>query len=152
MGRLWMPLAALVGVAALVTGLLAWTRTGPFTPDPNALTFAPVGARTLGVGGDPNVLMIMFPWHEDGLCSGQFSVSARESEASVVVSQVTGIEWPGDALCAGLGTDGQVGGVELTLAAPLGQRMVTRAVDGAHVPVMDHCQQQGVPAWCPRPR
>jgi hypothetical protein len=98
------------------------------------------------------VVVIMFPWHADGFCSGQFSVSAQESEASVVVSQVSGVEWPAGELCAGLGTDGRIAGVELTLAAPLGQRVVTRAVDGALVPVLDRCEKQGVPASCPRPR
>lgn len=150
--RVWKAGAVLVGVGALVVGLLAWMGRGPFSNEPRQLTFSPIEARTLGEGGDLQVIVIVFPWPEDGFCSGQFSVSAQESETSVVVGQVKGSEWRPGELCAGLGSDGRVAAVDLTLRAPLGQRVVFRAVDGATLPVKDHCEQQEVPAWCSRPQ
>ena len=126
---------------------------GPFRAPLKEYSLTPTEVRTLGEGGDPLVVSVTFPCREDGVCSGQFTVSAVESASSVVVvGEVKGSEWPAGELCADLGTLDGVSGAELTLRSPLGDRTVTRAQDGAVLPVLDPCERQGVPSMCTRLR
>ncbi len=150
MRRVVVASAGVAVVASVVVGVLAWLGAGPFRAPLKEYSFSPTEVRTLGEGGDPLVISVMFPWGEDGVCSGQFTVTAVESASSVVVSQVKGSEWPAGELCADLGTPDGVSSAELTLRSPLGDRTVTRAQDGAVLPVLDPCERQGVPSMCPR--
>jgi hypothetical protein len=142
--------SGVIGVIALVVGVLALTGRGPFAAEPEELTLRPLQVRTLGEGGDPLVVSVMFQWPEEGFCSGQFTVTARESKSTVSLSEVKGFRMPPDTPCAGLGTLDGLASAVLTLEAPLGDRAVTRAVDGRSVPVVDPCERDGMPAWCPR--
>ena len=148
--RMIVVVSAVAGAAVLVLALLAWSGNGPFAAEPRELTFMPLEVHTLGEAGDPLLVEVIFPWTNNEFCSGQFTVSARESGSEILVSQVKGFEVPPDVPCAGLGSDGRVAGAYLTLSAPLGDRVVTRAVDGAALPVLDPCEKGGVPAWCPK--
>jgi hypothetical protein len=86
--------AAVAGATLLVVGVLAWTGIGPFRVVPKEYSLLPTEVHTLGEHGDPLVVYVIFPWEEDGVCSGQFTVSAIESASSEVVSQVKGSDWP----------------------------------------------------------
>lgn len=152
MRRMGVAVLVVGGAAVLVLVLLAWWGKGPFAEEPKELTFTPLEVHTLGEGGDPLVVGVIFPWSHDGYCSGQFTVSASESATGIVVGQVKGFEWSPDTPCPGLGSDGRVASAPLTLQAPLGNRRVTRAVDGAELPVLDPCERQGVPGMCERSR
>jgi hypothetical protein len=128
---------ALIGLVVLLGALVAGTMiSGIWRPwIPRELT--PTSVALLGTGGDPNVVMIVFPWTEHGFCPGQFKVTAVETTTRVTVSQVSNKE-PAIRLvasCAGVGSDGVSARVELKLAGPLGDREVVRAVDGQQLPV-----------------
>ncbi len=89
----------------------------------------------LGPAGDPLTVMITFPWAADGFCSGQFTVSAGETDQEVRVSDVTSREVRRGS-CAGLGTNDGTAGVGLTLDRPMGDRRVVRASDGTPLEVV----------------
>lgn len=139
-----------VGLTGLVGVLLGRAGVGPLRDEPARVSLAPVGVQLLGEGGDPAVVMVVFPWGRDGICVGQVAVTASETASTVSVDQVTGFAEPPGRDCAGVGTDGRSAAVELRLASPLGDRAVTRRVDGAAVPVTQPCERDGVAAWCPR--
>lgn len=128
---------ALIGLVVLLGALVAGTMvSGIWRPwIPRELT--PTSVALLGEGGDPNVVMVVFPWAERDFCPGQFKVTAAETPTLVTVSQVSNRE-PSIRLvggCAGVGSDGVSASVELRLAGPLGDREVVRAVDGQQLPV-----------------
>ncbi|MER7073496.1 hypothetical protein [Terrabacter sp. NPDC000476] len=139
-----------VGLTGLVGVLLGRAGVGPLRDEPARVSLAPVGVQLLGEGGDPLVVMVVFPWTQDGICVGQVAVAASETASAVSVEQVTGFAEPQGRACAGVGTDGRTASVELRLASPLGERAVTRRVDGAAVPVTRPCERDGVASWCPR--
>ncbi len=143
--------SGVVVAAGFVVGLMVWMGRGPFAPTPPEPTITATEVWTLGEGGDPWVVAVVFPWDwiEEDYCLG-FDVSAVESGTSVVVGQVTRHEWLGDAPCIGGAPREGLGSAHLELRAPLGDRLVTGAVDGATLPVLDPCERDGVPAMCPR--
>jgi hypothetical protein len=146
-------LSAVMVVAALVVGLMTWMGRGPFAQTTREVAITPTEVWTLGEGGDPWVVVVAFPWdwREEDYCLG-FDVSAVESATSVMVGQVKPHEWPGDAPCIGGAPPEGVGSSYLELKAPLGDRVVTRSVDGEALPVLDPCDRDGMPAMCPRTR
>ncbi|MEV4516022.1 hypothetical protein AB0K00_44570 [Dactylosporangium sp. NPDC049525] len=96
----------------------------------------PVAIRFLGEGGDPLVIMVGIEWHADGWCSGQFTVTAAETATEVRVFDVVSRTPRRGGDCAGLGSDGRMAWVNLTMSAPLGARTAVRAADGYVLPVM----------------
>jgi hypothetical protein len=120
-------------VLCLLVGLLPcwWLFVHPTTET----HIEPVGVSLID-GGDPRVLNVAVPWTEDGWCSGQFTVSATESQSEVRISPVASHLNRGGP-CAGLGTVNQRAWATLTLAAPLGDRAVVRASDGTRLPLVD---------------
>jgi hypothetical protein len=89
--------------------------------------------------GDPRVLSIGFAWTGDssdpgGYCPEQFSVTATETSSSVRVSDVARVV-SGAGACAGVGIVNGTGWATLRLKAPLGNREVIRASDGAVLPL-----------------
>lgn len=139
-----------IGLLGLVGVLLGRAGVGPLRDEPAVVSLAPVGVQLPGEGADPAVVTVVFPWSRDGICVGQVAVTASETTSAVSVEQVTGFAEPQGRDCAGIGTDGRTAAVELRLASPLGDRAVTRRVDGASVPVTQPCERDGVAAWCPR--
>jgi hypothetical protein len=138
--RTWRVLVGAAVIIAIAAGGLAVAGhygTGPLATrlGVSVTEATPQAAARLGEGGDPLVIAILFPWPGDGYCSGQFSVSATETEEEVRVSDVISREYRGGS-CAGLGTVGGMAGADLTLAAPLGQRKVVRASDGVTLTVI----------------
>ena len=93
-------------------------------------TLTPYAIQVPGQGVDPRVLVVLVPWTEEGWCSGQFSVTATETATEVRVGQVRS-EVRRNGMCAGLGTILDRAPVELQLRAPLADRRVVRASDGA---------------------
>jgi hypothetical protein len=73
-------------------------------------------------------------WTNAGYCEGQFTVKATETASQVRVDDVISREHSNSS-CAGFGTDDETVWVDLTLAAPLGDRELVRASDGARLPV-----------------
>jgi hypothetical protein len=125
--------AVLVTAAALVAVLLAADVLRPnldrdLTPSAVALP---------GEGADPLALYVVFPWPEEGFCSGQFQVTAEETATRVTISQVRNrdplFSW--SRSCAGIGTVGGTAAVDVILEQPLGERAVHRAVDGIRLDV-----------------
>jgi len=130
--------AGVLGVGLLVAGVLAfagYNGAGPLSSKLGVAVseVAPVGFAELGPSGDPLVINVLIPWPEDGYCSGQFTVSAIQSDQEVRVSQVTSRVFRGGG-CAGLGTWKGTAVAQLTLESPLGQRKVVRASDGTPLP------------------
>ncbi len=128
---------ALIGLFVLLGVLVAGTMVSgvwrPWIPRQISPTSVALPAK----GGDPNVVLVGFPWAEKRVCPGQFRVTADETATKVTVSQVSNTE-PSIRLmgaCVGVASDGVSARVELRLAAPLGDRQVVRAVDGQKLPV-----------------
>ena len=94
----------------------------------------PTGVTVQSAPTDPLTVYVTFPWPHQGICSGQFRVSATESGSEVRVSDVTSVEYR-SGTCAGLGTNGVTAIVPLGLRAPVGDRGVVRASDGQPLPV-----------------
>jgi hypothetical protein len=124
--------ALVVGTVAAVVFLgvqqLARSRVTEVSLQPQAV-------RLLGEGGDPLVVMVGVTWREDGYCSGQFHVKATETTTEVRVGTVVSRLYSNRA-CAGLGTVNNMAWAELTLASPLGMRVVVRNSDGVVLPVL----------------
>ncbi len=131
-----LPVAAVLAVAGALA-LAGHEGIGPLAPRLGVVVTQVVPEAVLGPGsaGDPLTVTILFPWPEDGFCSGQFTVSATETDAQVRVSDVTSREYRRGS-CAGLGTKDGTAGVELTLDRPWGGRAVVRAGDGAPLAVV----------------
>ena len=104
--------------------------------DPPETRHRPVAIRLLGQGGDPLVIMVGIEWHSDGWCSGQLTVTAAETSTEVRVFDVVDSTPPRGGECAGLGSDGRMAWVDLTMSAPLGARTAVRAADGYVLPIM----------------
>jgi hypothetical protein len=133
--------ATLVGLTVLVAGGIAgagYTGRGPLgsTLGIEVTTVAGRSVLTLGPGGDPDVVMVVFPWAPQEYCSGQFTVTATETDQEVAVGQVTS-RLGRSGSCAGLGTADGSARAELRLTRPLGSRRVVRASDGVELPVVD---------------
>ena len=138
--RTWRVLAGVAVIIAIAVGGLAVAGHDGRGPLASRLgvtvTYVtPQGFAPLGEGGDPQVIVILFRWPGDGFCWGQFSVSAIETAEEVRVRDVISREYRGGS-CAGIGTADGMAGADLTLAAPLGQRKVVRASDGATLTVI----------------
>jgi hypothetical protein len=101
---------------------------------PTDVSIQPRFVSPIGDGGNPLVVLVGFTWTEKGYCSGQFHVKANESPAEVTVGDVISRTYSRGA-CAGLGTDGKLAWAEMTLASPIGRRIVVRSSDGAALPV-----------------
>lgn len=131
--RRWM---AALSAIALVLGLLAATPVlrQLLFGGPADVSIQPRFASPLGESGDPLVVMIGFPWAEDGYCSGQFQVKATETPMEVRVGTVISRTYS-RVPCAGIGTYAGQAWAELTLRSPLGARTVIRASDGVVLPV-----------------
>ncbi len=117
-----------IGAALLLTGILKPNLHRDLTP---------TSVAELGEGGDPLTLVVLFPWPEEGFCSGQFRVTAQETSSTVTISQVHDTD-PLFSLhrdCGGIGVRDGLASAEVTLQAPLGDRPVGRAVDGARLDV-----------------
>ncbi len=93
------------------------------------MSITPAFVATLGPGGDSRSVVIGFPWSEQGFCVGQFAVSAHETPTQVIVNQIEARGVSEDEICAGVGTNKGMAGEYLELTEPLGNRIVTRAVD-----------------------
>lgn len=130
---------ALAGLAVLGVLLAALLLiTGVWRPF-SVRTLTPEGVARLGAGGDPAVVMVYFGWGESGYCPEQFTVTADETASRVVVGQVVNTEPQFSIIrsCAGVGTLNGMAGVPLRLAAPVGDREVRRALDGATLAVQN---------------
>ena len=90
---------------------------------------APEAVMGLGPAGDPLTVTILFPWPDEGFCSGQFTVSATETDQEVRVGDVTSREYRRGS-CAGMGAKDGMAGVGLTLDRPVRDRLVVRVSDG----------------------
>lgn len=77
---------------------------------------------------------MLFPWPGGGYCSGQFTVTATETDQQVRVSEVTRREARASDDCAGLGNVGAMASTDLELTNPLVDREVVRASDGTRLP------------------
>jgi hypothetical protein len=113
-------------LAAIMLATVALNRLGTTRIEPQDYAL-------LGEGGDPLVVMVGFPWAEDGFCSGQFTIEVTETATEIRVGAVVSRNVHIGA-CAGIGTlDGRAA-VGAFLSAPLGDRRVIRASDGAELP------------------
>lgn len=131
--RRWLlGIAAVLILVALVLFGLGRLGRGPMS-QVETTSIEPQRYRLLGEGGDPNVVVLIFPWGEEGFCSGQFRADVTETATEIRVGPVIGRTVHLGA-CAGLGTDNGMAGVEVFLSAPLGNRRVIRAGDGAELP------------------
>jgi len=131
--------APVLAAGLVVTGALAfagYNGAGPLASklEVSVSEVTPVAFAEPRPGGDPLVISVLIPWSEDGYCSGQFTVSAIQTDQEVRVSPVTSRVLRGVAGCAGLGTVKGMATAELTLEYPLGQRRVIRASDGTPLP------------------
>ena len=149
MRRILVWVCAAVGIALVSLVILTVSGHGPFAHKPEVYSLLPTEVQELGEGGDPLVVYVRFPWHRAGYCSGQFTVTAQESESAVVLGQVVGSEWTNEN-CPGIGSDDGFASAELRLRAPLGDRSVTRSADGAEVPVLIPCDDARRAWMCPR--
>ena len=127
---------ALVVVAGVVLLGAGYRGAGPLASwlGVRITHVVPTGVVVQSAPADPLTVHVVLPWPHQGICSGQFRVSATESAGEVRVSDVTSVEYRGGS-CAGLGTDGVTASALLSLRAPLGDRAVVRASDGQALPV-----------------
>ena len=130
-------LGAAVLAAAGVLAFAGYEGIGPLVPRLGVIVtqVAPEAVMGLGPAGDPLTVMISFGWPGDGFCSGQFTVSATETDQEVRVSDVTSREYRRGS-CAGIGTKDGMAAVGLTLDRPVGDRRVVRARDGMPLAVV----------------
>jgi hypothetical protein len=135
--RLWLKIVvacvrSLAGISACYALLSDHATVVELRPD--HVTVTELQPERVQVGGHGDlVIHIGVHWPKDGCCSGQFTVTATETATQVRVDNVISREY-GNIPCAGLGTVNQTVWVGLTLAAPLGDREVVRASDGARLP------------------
>jgi hypothetical protein len=124
--------ATVLGAAVLAALLLTGILTPNFHRD-----LTPASVAVLGEGGDPLALAVLFPWAEEGYCSGQFRVTAQETPSRVTISQVRNEDplFSLERTCAGIGVSGGLASTEVILQSPLANRAVYRAVDGARLAV-----------------
>jgi hypothetical protein len=134
-----MSMSATVVAAVVLAGLaiLGYYGWGPLGSRLGVTTsqVQPEAVQSLGQGGDPLVVAVLFPWPGGGYCSGQFTVTATETSRQVQVGEVTSREVRGSS-CAGLGTVDGMAAADLALTAPLADREVVRDSDGARLPVL----------------
>lgn len=149
MRRILVGVSAAAGILLVSLVILTMSGHGPFAHKAEVYSLLPTDVQELGEGGDPLVVYVRFPWHRDGYCSGQFTVTAQESESAVVLGQVVGSEWTNEN-CPGIGSDDGFAAAELRLRTPLEVRSVTRSVDGAEVPVLMPCDDATRAGMCPR--
>lgn len=123
--------AALALSVLSVLVVLGWQTRGPLAErlGYERAELTPEFVSPITSSGDTRVVMVVFPWAEEGSCSGQFTASATEDATRVVVSQVVS-RMARNGICAGLGTSQGHAAAEVTLQAPLGNRTVVREVDG----------------------
>lgn len=114
---------------ALVIGYHVYQESGPETP------LEPQSVMLLPAGNDPRQVQVSVKWLKDGWCVGQFRAQATETTTQVRLGPVIDHEYP-HGPCAGVGSVGNLAWADLTLKAPLGQRSVVRASDGATLPVL----------------
>ncbi len=128
-----MAVLAAVGVLAFA----GYEGIGPLAPRLGVIVTHVTPEAVMGPGsaGDPLSVTILFPWPEDGFCSGQFTVAATETDQEVRVSDVTSREYRRGS-CAGMGANDGTAGVVLTLDRPVGDRLVVRVRDGMALAVV----------------
>jgi len=101
----------------------------------------PIHAESVIGAADSTKLTVVFPWHHNGWCAGQFTVRVDESDTEVSVANVLNNGTPSQQ-CADVGSDGQHASVDVTLDSKLGDRKVVRLPDGAVLPVQAPAQGQ----------
>lgn len=118
-----------VVLLVLATAVVSWWAR-PDTDEQYPMQITPQYVLAPQQGADPRTVMVVFPWPQTGYCVGQVVITATETPAMVVVSQVRARSIGQNEGCAGVGTDGVTAGDYLQLESPLGNRTVTRAHDG----------------------
>jgi hypothetical protein len=84
--------------------------------------------------GTPRDFRVGFTWRESGWCVGEFRVKATETATQVRVGPVIDRVGSGGS-CPGVATVDNMAWAPLTLASPLGRRVVVRDADGVALPV-----------------
>jgi hypothetical protein len=133
--RGWIPglVAAflIIGVpAAIVVGTLLYQRSGV-----TETSLQPQAVRLLPAGNDPRSVTVGVMWLKDGWCVGEFRAQATETASEVRLGSVIDRQYS-HAACAGVGTVHNMAWADLTLKAPLGNRLVVRSSDGVTLPVL----------------
>jgi len=136
--RAWIPglVAALliIGVpAAIVAGVLLYQRSGI-----TETSLQPQAVRLLPPGNDPRGVRVGVTWLKDGWCVGEFQAQATETATEVRLGPVIDRQYP-HGICAGVGTAHNMAWTDLTLKAPLGNRLVVRSVSYTHLTLPTIC-------------
>ena len=120
----------IIGVpAAIVVGVLLYQRSGV-----TETSLQPQAVRLLPPGNDPRGVRVGVTWLKDGWCVGEFQAQATETATEVRLGSVIDRQSP-HGICAGVGTANNMAWTDLTLKAPLGNRLVVRSSDGVVLPV-----------------
>ena len=125
-------------VVVVVALLIAVTVAALVAASPRVQKLRPIAVSTLGLGGDPNVIVVLVEWRERDLCPSEFTVRASETDSEVSIFEVEHVAlplplWSG---CAGVETVDDRAAVFLTLQQPLADRAVLRAADRTPLPIV----------------
>jgi len=113
-----------------VVGVLLYQRSGV-----TATSLQPQAVRLLPPGNDPRGVRVGVTWLKDGWCVGEFQAQATETATEVRLGSVIDRQSP-HGICAGVGTANNMAWTDLTLKAPLGNRLVVRSSDGVTLPAL----------------
>ena len=113
-----------------MVGVLLYERSGV-----TATSLQPQPVRLLPPGNDPRGVRVGVTWLKDGWCVGEFQAQATETATEVRLGSVIDRQSP-HGICAGVGTANNMAWTDLTLKAPLGNRLVVRSSDGVTLPAL----------------
>ena len=102
--------------------------------DATDVSILPQFVSPVGEDGNPLNVLVGFTWTQNGYCTGQFHVKVSETTTQVRVGAVISRTYS-RGTCAGMGTDGKWAWAPLTLASPIGSRLVVRDSDGVALPI-----------------
>jgi hypothetical protein len=88
------------------------------------------------LGIDPRGIAVGVTWLKDGWCLGEFQAQTTETASGLRLGSVIEREYSHGGGCAGVGTVYNTAWADVTLNAPLGDRLVVRSSDGAELPVL----------------
>lgn len=130
-------LVCVVALCAVVVLLMGWRGNGPEAGlfDHRDRSMRPIAVIDLGQAPTSKSAFVSFHWDDPNWCPDQFVVTAEETAARIVVSDVRIRQGPVHVVCFRGDTPEGTALAYLALHSPLGSREIVRASDGQALPV-----------------